>query len=112
MAKFVRIFVLLILTRSNQLNETPGYQQKKFYCLIYCATGLYRLQKIANQQMRCLKYLSESTAADPNFDLGVYKATEYGDELYLPVDISTLFHGYTDKISYKPGEVVSLSYPA
>lgn len=51
---------------------------------------------------------TDPLASDPNFDLGVYAKTEFGNELYLPVDISKIFHGYTDKISYQPGETVSL----
>ncbi|MGZ3821255.1 MAG: N,N-dimethylformamidase beta subunit family domain-containing protein, partial [Mucilaginibacter sp.] len=47
-------------------------------------------------------------AANPNFDLGTYTVTELGGELYQPEDISKIFHGYTDKISYKSGETVSL----
>jgi len=46
---------------------------------------------------------------DPDVDMGAYDITEFGDQLYLPpTDISKIFHGYTDKISYKPGETVDL----
>src|SRR3978361_2297735 len=51
---------------------------------------------------------TDPLATNPNFDLGVFNRTELGSELYLPVDISKIFHGYTDKISDKPGETVSL----
>jgi len=46
---------------------------------------------------------------EPPVDLGVYDITEFGDQLYKPpVDFTKIFHGYTDKISYKPGENVDL----
>jgi len=54
------------------------------------------------------KVFADPLANNPHFDLGVYHLTEIGTGLYLPTDISKVFHGYTDKISYKPGETVSL----
>jgi hypothetical protein len=51
---------------------------------------------------------TDPLATNPDFDLGIFTTTEFGKELYLPVDISKIFHGYTDKISYYPGETVSL----
>jgi len=44
----------------------------------------------------------------PGTDLGSYTVTEFGDELYAPGDVSSIFNGYTDKLSYKPGETVRL----
>ena len=54
------------------------------------------------------KVYADPFVNNPHFDLGTYHLTEIGTGLYLPTDISKVFHGYTDKISYKPGETVSL----
>ena len=51
---------------------------------------------------------ADPLATNPNYDLGQYHFTELGPGLYLPVDITKTFHGYTDTVSYKSGEPVSL----
>jgi hypothetical protein len=59
---------------------------------------------------RCKKEdLTKTTTTPPkDLDLSAYGATENGDQLYQPDDITKILHGYTDKISYNPGDTVSL----
>ncbi|MBS1502139.1 MAG: hypothetical protein JST32_08765, partial [Bacteroidetes bacterium] len=65
-------------------------------------------KKTARQDPAPVISFTDPLASNPNFDLGVFTRTELGDELYLPIDVSKIFHGYTDKISYQSGEMVPL----
>jgi hypothetical protein len=86
----------------------PGINRRSFIATFMALFAFASCRKSPTKAKTPDIPFKDPFATNPNFDLGVFDDTELGDGLYLPIDISKTFHGYTDKVAYKPGEVVSL----
>jgi len=86
----------------------PNIDRRNFIGSLLSILAFVGCRRLSSEHVAPKTVFRDPLATDPNFDLGFFDTTELGTGLYLPTDISKIFHGYTDKISYKPGEIVSL----